>query len=82
MPRRAGSPTRVTRTPESNGVAVCSITFIDGNTVDVEGELQAVIDELHKVGSRREHSFALFRETNGDAVAVRPETVVLVRPRS
>jgi hypothetical protein len=63
-------------------MAVCSITLLDGSTVDVEGELQAVIDELHKVGTRREHSFALFREANGDAIAVRPETVVHVRPRS
>jgi hypothetical protein len=63
-------------------MAVCSITLLDGSTVDVEGELQAVIDELHKVGTRREHSFALFREVNGDAIAVRPETVVHVRPRS
>ena len=63
-------------------MALCSITFVGGNTVDVEGELQAVIDELHKVGTRREHSFALFRERSGEAVAVRPETVVHVRPAS
>jgi hypothetical protein len=63
-------------------MAVCSITFLDGSTVDVEGELQAVIDELHKVGTRREHSFALLREPDGDAIAVRPETVVHVRSRS
>ncbi|HEX2411901.1 MAG TPA: hypothetical protein VHJ39_12100 [Solirubrobacteraceae bacterium] len=63
-------------------MAVCSITFLDGSTVDVEGELQAVIDELHKVGTRREHSFALLSEPDGDAIAVRPETVVHVRPRS
>ena len=63
-------------------MAVCSITFLDGSAVDVEGELQAVIDELHKVGSRREHTFALFRESSGDVIAVRPETVVHVRPAS
>ena len=63
-------------------MAVCSITFVDGNSIDVEGELQAVIDELHKVGSRREHSFALLRDTSGEAIAVRPETVVHVRPVS
>ena len=63
-------------------MAVCSIMFIDGNAIDVEGELQAVIDELHKVGTRREHSFALFRERSGEAIALRPETVVHVRPAS
>ena len=63
-------------------MAVCSITFLDGSTVDVEGELQAVIDELHKVGTRRENSFAILREAGGDAIALRPETVVHVRPRS
>ena len=60
-------------------MAVCSITFIDGNTVDVEGDLRAVIDELHKIGSRREHSFACLRDTSGAAIAVRPETVMHVR---
>ena len=59
---------------------VCSITFIDGSTVDVEGELQTVIDELHKVASRREHSFAILRDASGEAIAVRPEAVVHVRP--
>jgi hypothetical protein len=62
-------------------MAVCSITFLDGNTVDVEGELQAVIDELHKVATRREHSFALLRDASGDTIAVRPEAVLHVRPR-
>jgi hypothetical protein len=63
-------------------MAVCSITFLDGSAVDVEGELQVVIDELHKVGSRREHSFALLPDTSGGVIAVRPETVVHVRPAS
>ena len=63
-------------------MAVCSITLIDGSTVDVEGELQAVINELHKVASRREFSFALLRDASGDAIAVRPEAVVHVRPGS
>jgi hypothetical protein len=58
----------------------CSITFLDGHTVDVEGELQAVIDELHKVATRREHSFAILRDASGEAIAVRPETVIHVRP--
>jgi hypothetical protein len=59
---------------------VCSITFVDGNTVNVEGELEAVIDELHKVASRREHSFAILRDAGGGVIAVRPEAVVHVRP--
>jgi hypothetical protein len=63
-------------------MAVCSITLIDGSTVDVEGELQAVIDELHKVASRREYSFALLRDAGGDVIAVRPDAVVHVRPSS
>jgi len=63
-------------------MAVCSITFIDGSAVDVEGELQAVIDELHKVASRREHSFALLRDPSGEVIAVRPEAVVHVRAGS
>jgi len=61
-------------------MAVCSIRFLDGDAVDVEGDLQAVIDELHKVATRREHSFAILRETSGREIAVRPETVVHVRP--
>ena len=60
-------------------MAVCSITFVDGNVADIEGELQAVIDELHKVASRREHSFAVLRDASGEAIAVRPEAVVHVR---
>ena len=63
-------------------MAVCSITFIDGTRVDVEGELQTVTDELHKVASRRESSFALLRDASGDAIAVRPEAVLHVRPGS
>ena len=61
-------------------MAVCSITFIDGSTTNVEGELQLVIDELHKVATRREHSFALLRGASGETIAVRPEAVVHVRP--
>ena len=61
-------------------MSVCSITFIDGNTMEVEGELEAVIDELHKVATRREHSFAILRDASGEAIAVRPEAVVHVRP--
>ena len=63
------------------GMAVCSITFIVGSALDVEGELQAVIDELHKVASRREHSFARLCEPGGETIAVRQETVVHVQPR-
>ncbi len=60
-------------------MAASSITFLDGATLEVEGDLQAVIDELHKVATRREHSFAVFRDADGKEVAVRPEAVLHVR---
>lgn len=61
-------------------MAACSITFTDGGSLDVEGELRAVIDKLHEVASRREHTFAVLQDTSGQAVAVRPEAVLHVRP--
>jgi hypothetical protein len=61
-------------------MASCSITFTDGTSLEVEGELQAVIDGLHEVASRRVHSFAVLEDTDGRPVAVRPETVIHVRP--
>jgi hypothetical protein len=61
-------------------MAACSITFLDGHSLDVEGELQAVIDELHEVASRRVHSFAVMMDADGRAVAVRPDAVLHVRP--
>jgi hypothetical protein len=61
-------------------MAVATITFTDGGTLDVEGELQAVIDRLHEVASRREHSFTVLKDTDGRTVAVRPEAVSHVRP--
>jgi hypothetical protein len=61
-------------------MAACSITFVDGRSVDVEGELQWVIDQLHEVASRRVHSFAVIRDTDGRAIAVRPDAVLHVRP--
>jgi hypothetical protein len=63
-----------------HGMAACSITFTDGASVEIDGELQAVIDALHDVASRREHSFAVLRDADGRAIAVRPEAVVHVRP--
>jgi hypothetical protein len=82
--RPAANATRVTGpTPRYRcGMAICAITFIDGSTAAVEGELQVVIDELHKVATRREHSFALLRDASGGTIAVRPEAVVHVRPAS
>ena len=59
---------------------VCSIMFVDGESLDVEGDLDAVIDKLHEVASRREHSFAVMHDTDGQPVAVRPEAVLHVRP--
>jgi pyrimidine operon attenuation protein/uracil phosphoribosyltransferase len=63
-------------------MAVSSITFIHGETVDVEGDLQAVIDALHDVASRRLHSFAVLVDSGGEEIAVRPEAVAHVRPLS
>lgn len=61
-------------------MAPCSIAFTDGSSLEVEGELQAVIDKLHEVASRRVHSFAVLQDTDGRAVAVRPDAVLHVRP--
>jgi hypothetical protein len=61
-------------------VAVCRITCNGGDAFDVEGELDAVIDELHKVATRREHTFAILQDLGGAPVAVRPEAVLHVRP--
>ena len=61
-------------------VAACRITCVDGATLDVRGDLQAVVDELHKAFTRREHTFAILTELDGTPVAVRPEAVVHVRP--
>jgi hypothetical protein len=62
-------------------MAACRITCVDGGTIDVQGELQAVVDELHKVFTRREHTFAVLNDLSGTPVAVRPEAVLHVRPR-
>ena len=61
-------------------MASCTIAFTDGETLEVEGELQTVIDKLHEVANRRVHSFAVLQDTDGQAVAVRPEAVLHVRP--
>ena len=61
-------------------MVACRITFAGGVTVDVAGPLQAVIDELHKVSTRREHTFAVLEETSGAAIAMRPEAVLHIRP--
>lgn len=62
-------------------MAACRITCVDGGTIDVQGDLQAVVDELHKVFTRREHTFAVLNDLGGMPVAVRPEAVLHVRPR-
>jgi hypothetical protein len=61
-------------------MAVSAITFMHGETVHVEGDVQTVIDALHEVASRRVHSFAVLVESGGDQIAVRPEAVAHVRP--
>jgi hypothetical protein len=62
-------------------MAACRITCVDGETIEVQGELQAVVDELHKVFTRREQTFAMLNDLSGTPVAVRPEAVLHVRPR-
>jgi hypothetical protein len=62
-------------------MAACRITCVDGGTIDVQGDIQAVVDELHKVFTRREHTFAVLNDLGGTPVAVRPEAVLHVRPR-
>jgi hypothetical protein len=62
-------------------MAACRITCVDGGTIDVTGDLEAVVGELHKVFTRREHTFAILNDLNGSPVAVRPEAVLHVRPR-
>ncbi len=59
---------------------LCRITFAGGVTADVAGPLQAVIDELHKVSTRREHTFAVLEEASGALIAIRPDAVVHIRP--
>jgi hypothetical protein len=61
-------------------MAGCRITCVDGGTIDVLGTLEEVVEELHKVFTRREHTFAMLRDVSGTAVAVRPEAVLHVRP--
>ena len=61
-------------------MAACRITCVDGGTIDVRGELEEVVEELHKVFTRREHTFAILDDLGGTPVAVRPEAVLHVRP--
>jgi hypothetical protein len=61
-------------------MAACRITCTDGGTIDVRGDLEAVTEELHKVFTRREHTFAVLQDLSGTPVAVRPEAVLHVRP--
>jgi hypothetical protein len=55
------------------------ITFSSGETVDVEGDLEAVMEELHRVATRREHSFAVLRTRAGGTIGIRPDAVMHVR---
>jgi hypothetical protein len=61
-------------------MAACRVTFIDGETIDVRGDLETVVEDLHKVFTRREHTFAILEDLSGTPVAVRPEAVLHVRP--
>ena len=62
-------------------MAACRITCVDGGEIDVRGELETVVEELHKVFTRREHTFAMLQDLTGAPVAVRPEAVLHVRPQ-
>jgi hypothetical protein len=61
-------------------MAACRITCVDGGAIDVRGELDEVVEELHKAFTRREHTFAILRDLNDTPVAIRPEAVLHVRP--
>lgn len=58
----------------------CRITFSSGETVEVRGDLETVLEELHKVATRREHSFAVMQGPDGEPIAMRPGAVIHVRP--
>ena len=45
------------------------------------GDLETVVGALHKVFTRREHTFAILHDLDSTPVAVRPEAVLHVRPR-
>lgn len=60
----------------------CRITFRSGQTTVVRGELQSVLDELHKVATRREQTFAIFEGADGQPIAMPPDAVLYVRPES
>ena len=68
-------------TASVSAMTACRITCVDGGTIDVSGDLEAVVEELHKVFTRREHTFAIVHDLSGTPVAVRPEAVLHVRPR-
>ena len=61
-------------------MASCRITFAGGVTVDVEGSLQAVIDESPRVSTRRDHTFAVLEAPSGETIAMRPDAVLHIRP--
>jgi hypothetical protein len=61
-------------------MGACRITCLDGGTVEVRGDLETVVDELHKVFTRRERTFAILHDLDGTPIAVRPEAVLHVRP--
>jgi len=63
-------------------VPVSRLTFGTAESVDVQGDLQQVIDELHEVLSRRQSTFAILQDSAGSPIAVRPDAVIHVRPVS
>jgi hypothetical protein len=80
MPLIAQRSSATLTTGSVSPMAACRITCVDGGTIEVRGELGEVVEELHKVFTRREHTFAILHDLGGTPVAVRPEAVLHVRP--
>jgi hypothetical protein len=49
-------------------MVACHITCVDGGPIDVRGDLTTVVEELHKVFTRREHTFAILHDLSGTPV--------------
>ena len=63
-------------------MAECRITFSSGQSAVVRGDLETVLDELHKASTWREQTFAMLESTDGAPIALRPDAVIHVRPLS
>ena len=63
-------------------MAACRITFSSGQSAVVRDELKSVLEELDKVSTRREHTFAMFEGEDREPIAMRPDAVLHVRRAS